>query len=104
MIFIKVDLYRKPTRLKCILGSISNKNKPSELRSNLCKATGLGEGQRLMCNFSRSGCGGKLFVSSWFLERVGKGVVRSGENDKVAWLCLNSREKGFGDLLNHVSL
>ena len=45
------------------------KNNPSEVRSDLCKVTGIGEEQILVSNFSISSYGGKIWVSAWSLDR-----------------------------------
>ena len=70
----------------------------------LYKATGIRGEHSLISTFSRSSCGGEVFVSLWSLERLGRGVVRSRRNDNVAWSYLNGGENCLGGVSSYFSI
>ena len=58
-----------------------------EVRSDLCKNSGVGEEQILVSTLSTSGYGGEVWVSACSLDRVDMGEMPRWQNSR-AWSCL----------------
>ena len=80
------------------------KKKHSEVGSGVCKDADVGVEQILVFTLIIIGCREKVFISVWNLNKVVNRFGRSWEIFKVALLCLNSRVKILGGLLNYFLL
>ena len=60
------------------------KNRQSEVRSEWCKAAGIGGGKSSISTLFISGSVGEVLVSSYSLDRLGKGVGTAEGKDNVA--------------------